>query len=515
MTVRRAIAASGLALIVSLTAVAACSRLPSLDDRTVSTASIDAATKIGRSIAQRLAQHRGLTGIHPLTDARDAFAARSCLALAAERTLDVQYYIWRNDLSGTLLFKALCDAADRGVRVRLLLDDNNTSGLDGVLTALDAHALIEVRLFNPFVIRRPRAIGFLTDFSRLNRRMHNKSFIADGQAAIVGGRNVGDEYFGATDGVLFSDVDVLAIGPAVQEASADFDRYWASGSSYPLDRLLARANNRQLAEVREGAIRLERAPAAVAYVSAIRASPFVRDLMNGNLPLVWAPTQLISDAPAKGLGRVRAEDLLVERMKKVFGVPRRKVDLISPYFVPGEDGTRLFSDWAQRGVKIRVLTNSLEATDVAAVHAGYAKRRLALLDAGVTLFELRRLAGEQRGGSSGTFGSSAASLHAKTFAVDGARVFVGSFNFDPRSTELNTEMGFVIDSAELAQRITDAFERTIPQRAYEVRQSDAGKVYWIERRDGALLRREEEPGATFWRTAWISLLARLPIEWLL
>ncbi|HEV7766898.1 MAG TPA: phospholipase D family protein [Thermoanaerobaculia bacterium] len=516
MKVRRAVAGSGLFLVVALAILAAFSRLPSLDNRTISTSAIDArATKLGRAIAPLLAQHPGLSGIYPLTDARDAFAARNCLALATERTLDVQYYIWRNDLSGTLLFKALHDAAERGVRVRLLLDDNNTSGLDRVLAALDAHPLIEVRLFNPFVIRRVRAVGFLTDFSRLNRRMHNKSFIGDGQVAIVGGRNVGDEYFGATDGVLFTDVDVMAIGPAVREASADFDRYWASGSSYPLDRLLPPANEQQVAEVRDAARRLERAPAAVAYVSAIRASPFVRDLMAGTLSMVWAPTQLISDDPAKGLGRVRAEDLLVERMKNVFGTPRRKVDLISPYFVPGEDGTRLFAGWAKRGVKIRVLTNSLEATDVAAVHAGYAKRREALLEAGVTLFELRRRVGEQRGGSSGTFGSSAASLHAKTFAVDDARLFVGSFNFDPRSTELNTEMGFVIDSTVLARRITEAFDRRIPERSYEVRKSDAGDVYWIERRDGVLRRREKEPGATFWRTAWISLLARLPIEWLL
>jgi putative cardiolipin synthase len=249
-------------------------------------------------------------------------------------------------------------------------------------------------------------------------------------------------------------------------------------------------------------------------MNAIRNSPFVRDLVARRLPLEWATARLISDDPAKGLGKERREDLLVETMKKIFGTPVKKVDLVSPYFVPGADGTRLFLQWAQRGVKVRVLTNALEATDVAAVHAGYAKRRRKLLEARVTLYELRRKPGVPTG-SSGTFGSSAASLHAKTFAVDDWRVFVGSFNFDPRSTELNTEMGFVIDSSVLAQRIKEAFDRSIPLNAYEVRLSDTGDLYWIEKRDGVTQRLDAEPGATFWRTAWVSLLSRLPIEWLL
>jgi putative cardiolipin synthase len=515
MTTRRA-ALIGLALSAGVGMLAAYSRLPSLENRTTSTAILDTgATRLGRAISPKLAAHPGLSGIYPLRDARDAFAARFRLASVAERTLDVQYYIWRKDLSGTLLFKALYDAAERGVRVRLLLDDNNTSGLDNLLAALDSHPRIEVRLFNPFVIRKFRAVGFLTDFSRTNRRMHNKSFTADNQATIVGGRNVGDEYFGATDGVLFSDFDVIAIGPVVQETSAEFDRYWASASSYPLDRMLPPANDAQIAEMKAACSRVERDPTAVAYMNAIRNSPFVRDLVAGRLPLEWATARLISDDPAKGLGKERREDLLVETMKKVFGTPVRKVDLVSPYFVPGADGTRLFLRWAQRGVKVRVLTNALEATDVAAVHAGYAKRRQELLEARVTLYELRRKPGMPTAGSSGTFGSSAASLHAKTFAVDDSRVFVGSFNFDPRSTELNTEMGFVIDSSALAQRINDAFDRTIPVNAYEVRLSDKGGLYWIEKRGGLTQRLDTEPGATFWRSAWVSLLSRLPIEWLL
>ena len=493
-----------------------CSRLPALGDRPASTARTDtAATSIGTAIAPLLAAHPALSGIYPLRDARDAFAARYMLAARAERSLDVQYYIWRRDMSGTLLFKSLCNAADRGVRVRLLLDDNNTPGLDPTLAALDAHPLIEVRLFNPFVVRRPRLAGYLTNFSRLNRRMHNKSFTADNQATIIGGRNVGDEYFGATDGVLFSDVDVIAIGPVVQETSRDFDRYWSSPAAYPVDRLLRSVPAERIAEIKAAAVRVERDPAAVAYMTALRASPFVRDLVGRALPMEWAPARLISDDPAKVLGRAKREDLLPEKMKRIFGQPAARIDLVSPYFVPGSEGVELFSQWAARGVTVRILTNALEATDVAAVHAGYAKRRKALLAAGITLYELRARPRQRTVSNTGSFGSSGSSLHAKTFAVDGSRVFVGSFNFDPRSAELNTEMGFVIDSPPLAGLIATAFRTTVPINAYQVRLSESGNVQWLGRRDGKTVRYDVEPGTSFRQRAAVSLLSRLPIEWLL
>lgn len=254
-----------LALLCSLL-LAGCT-LPPLEGRTHSSApsaAETADTPLGRALAPLLAAHPGRSGIHPLSDPRDAFAARAMLANAAERTLDVQYYIWRNDLTGTLLFEALHDAADRGVRVRLLLDDNGTSGLDHWLATLDAHPLIEVRLFNPFVVRRPKAIGYLSDFARANRRMHNKSFTSDNQATIVGGRNIGDEYFAASEGMLFADLDVLAVGPVVDEVSRDFDRYWASDSAYPVTGILPAASETALDELSAQASIIERDPAAAA-----------------------------------------------------------------------------------------------------------------------------------------------------------------------------------------------------------------------------------------------------------
>lgn len=515
------------------TLLASCARLPDLDGRIPSmTLRNTADTRLGRAVLPLARAHPGESGIVPLADGRDAFAARALLAAAADRTLDIQYYIWHDDMSGMLLFEALHRAAERGVRVRLLLDDNNTAGLDSILAVLDKHPNIEVRLFNPFVHRRWRYVDYLTDFRRLNRRMHNKSITADNQATIIGGRNVGDEYFDAGQAPLFVDLDVLAIGPVVNDVSSDFDRYWASASSYPADRVLQAVTPATIARVTAAASRVRRDPAAQAYIQALARQPFVRDLLAGQLPFEWAVTRMVSDDPAKGLGSVGDDGLLTERLKRAIGAPASELELVSPYFVPGSEGVKAFAALASQGVKITVLTNSLEATDVAAVHAGYAKRRRPLLEAGVRLFEMKReatgAAAGHRGptessgsaakagpGSNLTGSSSASSLHAKTFSVDRSHVFIGSFNFDPRSARLNTEMGFVIDSPELARRIADAFASGIPERAYNVRLADSGALQWVEQRAGRQIVHDEEPGTSFWQRAMVAVLSVLPIEWLL
>src|SRR6266566_6940528 len=382
--VRTVVALYMLALCLGAGLIGGCSTLPSLENRRTSTALFDTGdTRLGRAISPMVDAHPGISGIYPLPDARDAFAARALLAQSAERTLDVQYYIWRSDLSGTLLFEALRSAADRGVRVRLLLDDNETSGLDTLLASLASHSNIEVRLFNPFVIREPRWIGYVTDFFRLNRRMHNKSFTADNQATIIGGRNVGDEYFDAGQAPWFVDLDVLAIGPVVTEVSRDFDRYWASASAIPAARVLPRATSASLAAVAAEAGRVEHDPAAAAYIEALASSPFVRDLLTRRLTFDWSPTRMVSDDPAKGLGRAPEDALLWHRLTESIGAPLRALRLVSPYFVPGRAGVEALAAIARQGVEIAVLTNALEATDVAVVHAGYGKRRKALLASGI------------------------------------------------------------------------------------------------------------------------------------
>lgn len=474
-----------------------------------------ASTRLGRGLMDQSAGHPGLTGILPLADANEAFVARMLLARTAERTLDVQYYIWNSDITGTLLLQALYQAAERGVRVRLLLDDNGTAGMDQVLAALNVHPLIEIRLFNPFSVRWPKLLGYVTNFRRANRRMHNKSMTADNQATIVGGRNVGDEYFGATHGVHFTDLDVLAVGAVVSDVSDDFDRYWACESAWSLDRVVKAATQADLlAEVARAAAAAEK-PKARQYLQALTTCGIINDLASGSLDLQWSKVVMVSDDPCKGMGETADSKLMIFRLKDVLGEPDRQLDLVSPYFVPTRSGVSAFTALVQQQVKVRILTNALEATDVAAVHAGYARRRKALLKAGVTLYEMRRQNNDVRRRNAGPFGSSGSSLHAKTFSVDNRRAFVGSFNFDPRSARLNTEMGFVIDSPDLAAAITDAFAKEVPGTAYQACLDARGKLYWLENKQGQIVRHNSEPGTGPVKRALIGVLSHLPIEWLL
>jgi cardiolipin synthase C len=507
--------------LVVVAALSGCT-LPALDGRSASFAPSPQETRgtmLGQAVQRLAPDHAGHSGVHPLADARHAYAARVLLARSAERTLDVQYYIWRKDITGTLMLHELMKAANRGVRVRLLLDDHGTAAVDDELAAIHTHPHVEVRLFNPFIVRRPKYFGFFTDFTRLNRRMHNKSFTADNQVTIVGGRNVGDEYFGATNGLIFADLDVLAIGPVVDQTSRDFDRYWASASAYPAELILPAPAPHALDQLQAAGAVAASADSATEYLLAVRRSGFLRTLRSGELSLVWAATRMVSDDPAKALAKADRKGHMIPQLMAILGQPQHSVDLVSPYFVPTAAGVEAFAELVRQGVRVRVLTNSLQATDVVVVHAGYAKRRKSLLQAGVVLFELRDASGDTRRNERdkrvGPFGSSGSSLHAKTFAIDGKRVFVGSFNFDPRSINLNTELGFVIESPTLARDVNRAFDTTIPANAYEVRLSESGRVYWLERRDGEVHRHHFEPGTDPLKRFGVRLLSILPIEWLL
>ena len=481
-------------------------------------------TRLQAAIAPLARAHPGKSGIYPLPGGREAFAARMLLAGFAQRTLDVQCYIWQGDKTGTLLFNALRAAADRGVRVRLLLDDNNTAGLDEVLAELDTHASLELRLFNPLRVRRPRWINYLVDFSRINRRMHNKSLTADGVATIIGGRNVADRYFDATDEIVFADLDVLAVGPAANDVAADFERYWTSASSWPARRVLPRVASARCAELAAQAAQLERSTDAAAYLRAVRELAFMRELLAGRLELDWARVRLLSDDPAKALGRARRGQHIALGIASIVGDATSRFDLVSSYFVPGARGVDELVRLARRGVAIRVLTNSLATTDVAAVHAGYAKRRKPLLRAGIELHEWRlapqaphpRLRVGIGSGWAGSAGKrSSASLHAKTFSVDDRRVFIGSFNFDPRSARLNTELGFVIESPALAHRIDQSIVEQLPLTAWELSLCANGRLRWTARHDGRLEQHHVEPGTRWYQRAGVRLLSLLRIEWLL
>jgi putative cardiolipin synthase len=474
------------------------------------------ATRLALGIAPGLAAHPGKTGTYALSRGRDAFAARVLLAGAAERSLDVQYYIWHGDHTGYLLFEALWQAAERGARVRLLLDDNNTGGLDATIASLDAHPNIEVRLYNPLMHRSARWTNYVTDFRRLNRRMHNKSLTVDSQATVVGGRNIGDDYFSAGRGVAFADLDVIAVGAAVREVSTAFDLYWSCASAYPAEKLLQQATPATVEQLKATFAATRADPDSAQYLESLRETRLVTDLVEGRLALEWTDARLVYDDPTKTLDTgLRTDELLMTRLLQTIGHPATQFELISPYFVPMASGTATLEALARRGVNVRVLTNALESTDVAAVHAGYAKRRQALLRAGIRLYELKRGDVPKPTNDKLIGGSSSSSLHAKTFQIDGNRMFVGSFNFDPRSAKLNTEMGLVIDGSAMAQRLRAFFDTELPLLAYEVRLNGDSSLQWIERTADGEKIHDTEPGTSAWRRAAVSFLSILPIEWLL
>ncbi|HSD98036.1 MAG TPA: phospholipase D family protein [Sulfuricaulis sp.] len=507
-------------IVAMLLLVSGCASLPADIKRSESYAVRGTeATRLGRIAQPLLKAHPGESGFRPLQKGVDALLARMVLAEAAERSLDVQYYIWHDDLTGRFFANALLRAADRGVRVRVILDDVGARADDEILLSLDAHPNIEIRLFNPVASRRFRSLGMLTDFSRVNRRMHNKSFIADNQRAILGGRNIGDEYFEAESEVAFGDLDVLTVGRAVSDVSDAFDRYWNAPASFPVSALLGR--NGETANL--DTLRAQLA----AFVEAQRDSPYVTSARSqlaekmaaGTEGFFWGKAYLLYDDPAK-ISRAPedTEGHLMPQFASLGSPVQSELLIVSPYFVPGKTGVAWLGGLVERGVRVTVLTNSLAATDVGAVHAGYQHYRKALLEAGVRLYELMPNAIEYESAKRGKGGisGSRASLHAKTFVFDRHAVFIGSLNLDPRSIQLNTEIGLVCESAPLAEDLAGTLERNLDKIAWrlELIVDDSGykRIAWVQTGAEGVRRRLEEPEVSAWRKFSVWFLGLMPIE---
>lgn len=509
-------------LIVATLALAfsGCASLPDNVARNESHAVQDtAATILGRQSQAELLAHPGQSGFRPLSSGVDALLARVVLAEAAERSLDAQYYIWHDDLTGRIFADALLRAADRGVRVRVLLDDVGAAASDAVLLSLDSHPNIEIRLFNPVASRTFRGLSMLGDFSRVNRRMHNKAFVADNQAAILGGRNIGDEYFEASSEVAFGDLDVLTVGPVVAEVSTAFDQFWNAPSSYPITTLLGRDNDSDDLS----ALRAELA----AYIEANRDSPYVtragsrlaREAASGRYAYYWGKATLLYDDPSK-ISRApdATEGHLLPQFSGIGVQPRQELLIVSPYFVPGEAGVAWLRALVANGVRVTVLTNSLAATDVSAVHSGYQRYREALLEGGVVLYELKPGAVplEKADQKTKAFGSSRASLHAKTYVFDRSAVFIGSLNLDPRSVRLNTEIGVVCESAPMAEDIAGALEKNLDSIAWRLErvadESGSAHIEWVEASADGERRYDSDPEVSAMRRLSVWFLGLLPIE---
>jgi putative cardiolipin synthase len=470
---------------------------------------------LDRMIDPTLKQHPGQTGMILLASNLHAFAARAHSARSAGRSLDLQYYYWRDDLAGGLLAKEVLSAADRGVRVRLLLDDINIRGDDSTYLALQSHPHIEMRLFNPSRNRTnpwQRGIELVLRAMSATRRMHNKVWIADGRIAVVGGRNIGDAYFDVSDTSNFRDMDLLLVGPAVHQTEAIFDSFWNSASAIPIQALVRRRLRRRkvnLAQLHRKLENLTAAGPAGPYLQRLIEEKDAETMLAGEQRFHWAQdVQVVSDPPEKALGGAEDAWLACTIMPVLYDA-KREAEIISPYFIPGQDGLRRLSELVSRGVEVTVLTNSLAATDVAAVHGAYAAYRRALIEAGVSLFELKP---EVRRRRISAFGSSGASLHTKAFTVDGTFGFVGSFNFDPRSISLNTEMGVLFQHPELTKEISKVLaQETAPQSSYKVVLKD-GELVWQDGARQQLRNWAHEPATTFWRRLSAAFIGMLPIE---
>ncbi|MDR3446715.1 MULTISPECIES: phospholipase D family protein [unclassified Dyella] len=482
-------------------------------------------TPSARYIGVELAQHPGQSGFRLLTKSSNALMSRIAIIDQARHSIDMQYYIFKNDATGRLVAQHVLAAADRGVRVRMLLDAMDLTNEDRMLGALDAHPSIQVRLFNPFRTRAPSTPSkirqFIVEGRRLNRRMHNKSLVVDGTVAIIGGRNIGNDYFDASDETNFRDVDLIAIGPVVQQASHSFDAYWNCDAAYPV-RAFREAHDTQddLAKLRVALARDARSFARSDYAEAVSEAFPEGPTSDRRGDWFWGGAELVSDSPDKiNMHGDMPTFRIGPKLKAMIAGAREEVLLISPYFVPGRDGSQFLVGIAERGIRVKVLTNSLASNDEPAAYSGYARYRTRLLEGGVALYELRPNQGvaqriTARGQSSGI------SLHAKAMVVDGEHVFIGSLNMDQRSKLLNTEMGLIVDSVPLASAVEQFFDTaTLPENAFHVvlRQVPEGVGYpwqmrWLYSDKGVGLDADSEPGATRGRRVEVLVLQMLPLD---
>jgi putative cardiolipin synthase len=492
---------------------------------------------LASALAPAIRAHNNQSGFHLLATGSAAFTTHVALVQAAQHSLDVQYYSAGEDITGRLLLQSLLDAADRGVRIRMLVDDINRRRTDPAFAVLDQHSNIEIRVFNPFGTRDTtlleRAGNLLARFDQLNRRMHNKALVADNQVAIIGGRNLGDEYFDANPDLSFRDFDLLCAGPVVDAVSHSFDHFWTSPQTYPLKQVQSKIDSETLVATREALAQHWRdADALPAGREALHQPPLAGSLRTGRVPLFWAPAELAADTPDKlDSPADQTQSAPGEKLRQLAAKAQSEFLIISPYFVPMEGGVRFLSKLAQRGVKVRVLTNSLAATDVVPVHAGYARYRPALLEAGIELYEfipIRSDTGTPSPRRVQFGGSSRASLHGKAYVIDRRDVVLGSFNLDPRSVRLNTELAIVIHSPDFAERMARIFDRaTAPRTSFRVTLVPPGAtpptptpptmpaLRWVGEENGQPRTFDVEPYASFWRNAVAGAFTLLPSDDLL
>jgi len=502
-----------------------CATLPKNFDRPVSVSLPEPhINELGRHIENDAMAHPGMSGFYVLNSNIEALVARGMLAQVSEKTLDLQYYIFKGDESGALVLSWVLEAAERGVRVRILLDDLGQAAKDSQLVLLSSHPNISVRVFNPFAQRSGLKTDFLFDLGRVERRMHNKSFIADNSAAIIGGRNIGNEYFTVPGARTFLDLDVLTVGPVVKDISTSFDAFWNSEWAYPVEVLHKKSptpeqfNEAQewVKEKREGLINSP-------YREAVINSNLYQNATKREFNFLWASNNYYYDRPEKiGVRKGDKVKLLSTDLRSLFKNVKSEFVIVTPYFVPTESGVEFFTKLRERGVQVKVATNSLATNDVWVVHSGYAPYRKDLLSQGVQLYEMKSSAFHKyREAFRKYVEVDEVRLHIKAIVLDRRYVIMGSSNFDPRAFDYNTEIGLVIDSPELADQMLGGFDKLIaPENGFRLflvdEQDDSGrvrqKVRWETVEDGETVIYKDEPGAGFWRKFGAWFVRVFPIE---
>jgi putative cardiolipin synthase len=497
-----------------------CASLPEVDpaDRPVSSA-FTGETTLSKLASQHTSAYPGKSGFKLINQGKAAFIYRAQLADLAEKSIDAQYYIWHDDVTGKLLAARLLRAAGRGARIRLLLDDIGSGGSEKMLAMMDAHPNIDVRIYNPF--RSGMRFGlrkltsFLIEFSRLNLRMHNKTFTVDGSISIAGGRNIGDEYFDHHPEENFIDLDLLVIGDNVPEVAKSFDLYWNSQAAVPLS-LLTRAPT-NAAQKQAELLNLLTSSAERGYPWSIgesRKSPSVTDSFAN---LAWAESDFVYDQPLHDESQITADEkgVVSQRLNEEFSRSREEALIQSAYFIVLDKSLAGVKQVLDAGVDISVLTNSLVTNDLWLIHAGYSSTRQPLLQNGVKLYELRPDADscEMFIEDEQICDRVKVSLHAKAGVLDRERLYVGSFNLNPRSAYLNTEMVFIIKSKILAQELAnDILENMRANSSWQVTLDDQQQLEWVTRDNGLKVIYDSEPQASLWQRARNALFSIFPFD---
>ncbi|MDH3787804.1 MAG: phospholipase D family protein [Xanthomonadales bacterium] len=472
-------------------------------------------TLLGRFANEKAPEDKTLSGVKLLADPGDAFKARFAIAGFAEKTLDMQYYLWKGDLAGQLLFWRALEAADRGVKVRFLIDDIYHSGRDKSYALFDTHPNVEVRVFNPMANRTVgRNLNFVINKRHLNHRMHNKIFMADNAVAVLGGRNIGNDYFGVDTQANFFDLDVLTVGKGATEAGAAFDEYWNSRYAVPIMTLHKKTYTRedleeQRKQLRESLHNLDALP----YALNFETSETLEELRRWRDDLIWAEAHVVVDPLERFEGQ--GESALIEFTEE--WVDEIDVEFLaeSAYLIPSKQGLENIRAMSDRGVRVRLLTNSLMSNNHLTAHSGYMKYRKAILEAGAELHELRADAALRDHFRANRKNSEVpAGIHTKSFVIDGQQALIGSFNFDPRSRDLNSEIGLVVSNREFAHQVVEQMNRDFhPENSYRLFLNENGKLRWeITNPDGSATIFKHDPGASIWKRTGARILSWLPIE---